>query len=207
MDVIRYSARVEGTKVLGPGNRAVLWVHGCCFDCPGCIGHHYKEGEWLEASPQELADWYLGTGADGLTISGGEPMLQAAGLARMVGLIRELTDCGVIVYSGFTHEALLERAREDQGIAELLGAIDLLIDGRYVEELNDGRPYVGSSNQRIIALTDRYQEDVRTYYGEATARKMEIRLSETGTLMVGVPSREQAEIWQQVKRLGEGNGV
>ena len=205
MDAIRYSARVGDCTVLGPGTRAVLWVHGCCFDCPGCIGHRYKEGEWLEATPSELADWYLGLACDGLTVSGGEPMLQAEALAEFVRLVREQRDCGVIVYSGFTHEQLEERAVDDEGVRSFLSAIDLLIDGRYVDELNDGRPYVGSSNQRIIALTDRYRDDVDAYYGQATARKMEIRLSETGTIMMGVPSREQAAIWQQVKRLGDGH--
>lgn len=205
MDAIRYSAKVGDCTVLGPGTRAVLWVHGCCFDCPGCIGHSYRSGEWLEATPDELASWYLGLSADGLTISGGEPMLQAASLAELVRLVREESDCGVIVYTGFTHERLLERERTDEGVRAFLGAIDLLIDGPYVEELDDGRPYVGSSNQRVIALTDRYERDVDAYYGKATARRMEIRLSETGTIMMGVPSREQATIWRQVKRLGDGH--
>ena len=205
MDAIRYSAKVGDCTVLGPGKRAVVWVHGCCFDCPGCIGQHYKAGTWLEATPEELAAWYLGQGADGITISGGEPMLQAEALARFVRLVREQADAGVIVYSGFVYEELLRRAEKDAGVAAFLAQIDLLVDGQYVAELDDGRPYVGSSNQRLLALTGRYEEAVDTYYGAATARKMEIRLSETGTLMMGVPSREQAEIWHQVKRLGDGD--
>lgn len=205
MDAIRYGARLGGCTVLGPGTRAVLWVHGCCFDCPGCIGHSFKEGEWLEASPEEMADWYLGLGADGLTISGGEPMLQAAALARTIALIRERVDCGVIVYTGFTYEELLERSKSDPDTCAFLDAIDLLIDGPYVAEQDNGRPYVGSSNQRLIALTDRYGDDIKSYYENATAREVEIRLSETGTIMMGVPSSEQREIWRQIKRLGDNN--
>lgn len=203
MDVIRYGARAGDCTVLGPGSRAVLWVFGCCFDCPGCIGRSFKEGEWFESSPEEMADWYVGLGADGLTISGGEPMLQAAALAKTISLVRERMDCGVIVYTGFTYEALLERSKGDADIRAFLDAIDLLIDGPYVAERDNGRPYVGSSNQRLIALTERYENDIESYYERATAREVEIRLSETGTIMIGVPSSEQREIWRQIKRLGD----
>lgn len=205
MSVIRYNERIGDCTVLGPGTRAVLWVNGCCFDCPGCIGHHYKEGDFLQSTPQQMADWYLGTGAEGLTVSGGEPMLQAGAIAEFVRIVREKEDCGVIVYTGFTIEQLRECAAVDGDVAAFLDQIDLLIDGRYICELDDQRPYVGSSNQRLITLTPRYEDAVRTYYGQATVRQMEIRLSERGTLMMGVPSREQAVAWYAVKRLGDGH--
>lgn len=209
MSVIRYSNRANDCTVLGPGKRAVLWVHGCERDCPGCIGHRYKgeePGTWREASAEQLATWYASLDVDGLTISGGEPMLQAGELARMVGLIREKADCGVIVYTGYVYEELLELAKGNPGIRAFLGQIDLLIDGPYVQALDDGRPYVGSSNQRLIALTPRYEQDIPAYYEQATARKIEIRLSEQGTIMMGVPAKEQATIWDRVKDLGDNHG-
>lgn len=201
MSPLRYGARIGATTVLGPGSRAVLWVYGCCFSCEGCIAPGFREGPWEESSPEEMAEWYLRQKADGLTISGGEPMLQAAALADMVEHIRLREDCGVIVYTGFVYEALLEKARDDEAIRRFLGQIDLLIDGPYVASLDNNQPYRGSANQRLIPLTERYRGDLESYY-ETGGRAMEIHLSDRGTLMVGVPGREEAEIWKNIKRLG-----
>ena len=200
---IRYSAKVEQTQVLGPGKRAVLWVHGCCFDCPGCIAPGFKEGSYTEADPQTLARWYLDLDAEGLTISGGEPMLQAEALARMIREIRGVRDTGVIVYTGFVYETLLEKARQDDGIQSFLEQIDLLIDGPYIQERNHGEPYRGSDNQRLLALTDRYSEQLKSYYAGQQGRQIEIRISGENTLLVGVPSRDQAEIWNNIKSMAK----
>lgn len=206
MTPLRYGARIGGTSVLGPGRRAVIWVHGCCFSCEGCVAPGFREGAWEETSPEEMARWYLRQGAEGLTISGGEPMLQAEALADTVERIRRETDCGVIVYTGFVYEALLEKAREAAEIRRFLDQIDLLIDGPYVAALDDNRPYRGSANQRLLPLTERYRSDLDHYYA-ATGRSMEIHLTERGTLMVGVPGRDQAAIWNHIKQLGgEENG-
>lgn len=206
MSVLRYSARAARCAVLGPGMRCVLWVYGCCFSCEGCIGERFKTGCFQETTAAEAAEWYLGQKADGLTISGGEPMLQAGALAEMVSRIRAVRDCGVVVYTGFTYEALLEKTEADPGIRLFLGQIDLLIDGPYIRELDRNQPYRGSENQRLIPLTPRYRSEIDTYYHSATARRMEIRVSEEQTLMIGVPSREQAEIWARIKKLGEKYG-
>ena len=198
MSMVRVGMRADECRVLGPGNRAVLWVHGCERGCPGCIGASLSDGGYEEVSADDLASWYLGTEAEGLTISGGEPMLQAAALAQMIGAIRAQRDCGVIVYTGFTYEELREIARHDEGTAAFLGCIDLLVDGPYVQELNDNVAYRGSSNQRLIALTERYRDDLRTYYEAATAREVEIRVSGSRVMLVGVPGKEQARMWEEM---------
>lgn len=201
--MIRYSEKVESTELLGPGDRAVLWVFGCCFDCPGCIAYNFRHGKYSEASPEALAEWFLETGKDGITLSGGEPMLQASALSEMIGRIRSRRDVGVIVYTGFRYEELLEKTAEDQGIHDLLEQVDILIDGPYVDGLNHNEPYRGSSNQRILPLTDRYRDAAEGYYHGAEGRRIEVRISGDKTLMIGVPSRDQAAIWQNIKKLGE----
>lgn len=206
MSTLRYSARVARCTVLGPGMRCILWVHGCCFSCNGCIGEGYKNGGYQETTAVEAAEWYLSQDASGLTISGGEPMLQAAALAEMIAQVRAVRDCGVIVYTGFTYEALLEKAAADRDIRRFLSQIDLLIDGPYIQELDQNQPYRGSENQRLIPLTPRYCVELETYYGSAAARRIEFRMSEKQTLMVGVPGREQVEIWRKIKKLGEEYG-
>ena len=198
--MIRYAERIESCKVLGPGGeRAVLWVHGCCFDCRVCIADNYKTGSYQEITPKELADWYCarGTKTEGMTISGGEPFLQAGDLAEMIHLIRQKRDIGVIVYTGFMYEDLLERARSDEGIRNFLKEIDLLIDGPYIEELDRNQRAVGSENQRILQLTDRYRDQAEKYYGKR-GRQVEFRIFDGKGMLIGVPAREQSQMWKKL---------
>lgn len=202
--MLRISHRADSTNVLGPGRRAVIWVHGCCFQCEGCLAERYKSGPYQSFDPLELAQWYLNLPRlDGLTISGGEPMLQAGPLAQTIGSIRKNADIGVIVYTGFLYEDLLKMSQTDSGIRDLLGCIDLLIDGPYIPELDDGRPYVGSSNQRLIPLTDRYWPHLQTYYATDIGRQIEMNITSRKVQMIGVPNREQLAIWKQIKAEGD----
>ena len=202
MSRIAYAERIGDCKVLGPGTRAVIWVHGCCRDCPGCIAEAFRKGESRECTAEEMAEWVLAQNVEGLTISGGEPMLQSGQLADMIQKVREIRDIGVIVYTGYTYDELRALAGRDENVQKILAVIDLLIDGPYVQELDNNQPFVGSSNQRIIQLTDRYAEDM-SYYSSAEGRKVEIRLSERRTLLAGVPGREQRIIWERINQINE----
>ena len=204
MENIRYGERIHRTKVLGPYERSVIWVHGCCFSCEGCIGEHYKHGSYSEASPAELAQWFLQDDKiSHLTLSGGEPMLQAEALSRMIREIRKYRDTGVIVYTGFTYEALAEKSKEDEGIRSFLDCIDLLIDGPYIKELDNNQPYIGSENQNIILLTDRYRDVYNDYYYSDIGRQVELNFQKDKTMLVGVPGKEQREMWLRIKEMGE----
>lgn len=201
MSALRYSARIDRCTLLGPGSRAVIYVHGCCFSCKGCIASGFQAQEPIETTAEEMAAWYLSLeGCEGLTISGGEPMLQAQALSEVVDLIRREKDAGVIAYTGFVYEALLERAKEHEGISRLLKRIDLLIDGPYVQEKDEGQFARGSSNQRLIALSPRYQSDIGPYYQSGRAREMELRLEGQRVMMIGVPSAGQSMLWRQLKQ-------
>ena len=175
--------RERAVTTLGPGTRYVVWVSGCHRNCPGCIApdsHDMTMGTPVEAGA--LAWEILLSGANGLTISGGEPFLQAPALAEMVRTVRRRRDLGIIVYTGFTYEELLRipQARE------LLEQTDLLIDGPYIRELDDGLSLRGSSNQRIIPLTERYREALE-YYG-TSRREQEIFHHAGTTHYVGIPT-------------------
>jgi anaerobic ribonucleoside-triphosphate reductase activating protein len=83
-----------GTRALGPGVRSVVWVQGCPFRCQGCIAPEWIPFERArEADPAELASELLADpDVAGLTFSGGEPMRQAAGLARLITIARRQRD-------------------------------------------------------------------------------------------------------------------
>ena len=204
-NTIRYSERIESTRLLGPGDRAVLWVFGCCFDCPGCIAYNFKHGTYNEEDVDSMVEWILSTGKNDITISGGEPMLHAKALGEMIERVRKVRNIGVIVYTGFLYEDLIDKADYDDGINYFLHQIDVLIDGPFVEGKNNNEPYRGSSNQRVLQLTGRYTEKVEAYYFNNQGRKIEVRLNGDKTLMIGVPSKDQAAIWNNIKSLGDKN--
>lgn len=205
MAELNISYWVNETKVLGPYTRSALWVHGCCFDCPGCIAHEMNRAKSRIVTAEYLAEQLTKVeGTEGITISGGEPFLQAEGLAEMIKLIREKReDYGVIIYTGFLLEELKDK--KDAAIDALIEAADIIIDGKYVKELDDGKPYRGSSNQRILLMSDRYRSCADEYYS-TDKRNVEIKVTEKNIYLVGVPSEYGLNTWRELKRKAEVSG-
>ena len=151
------SHRERSTRVLGPGLRYVIWVQGCLKRCPNCInpagrpldrnGYHID----TEILFQEIGSTPHLTG---ITISGGEPFLQADDLVGLIRRIKTETTLDVMIYSGYTLDEL--RARNSPAVDEILAGTDLLVDGEYVEEKNFNRLYRGSDNQTIHFLSKKY---------------------------------------------------
>jgi anaerobic ribonucleoside-triphosphate reductase activating protein len=119
----------------------------------------------------------------GLTVSGGEPMAQAAALAQMVRAAKATRELTVICYSGY-RLAQLRGANAPSGAESLLAEIDVLIDGPYVAARNDGHGLRGSSNQRINHLTGR----LRGYDFENGPRAAELHFTGNEVQLVGVPA-------------------
>ena len=185
---------LSGITTLGPFSRFALWTQGCQRHCPGCISPTSRSFDGgYEVSIDEIACKALCEPAhEGITISGGEPFLQATALCDLIDLIRQKKNFGVIVYTGFTFEELRGScAPENSG--ELLRRIDLLIDGPYISELNDNASLRGSSNQRLIWLTDRYKS-YSDQYGVPEGRKTEIRWTGEEFFIAGIPSRQTVSL-------------
>ena len=190
----------KNTDLLGPYRRFVIWVHGCCFDCEGCLAESTKNGAYTETDIKELAQEILMSDTEGITISGGEPFLQAKTLFELITLLKSIKDIGVIIYSGFT----LEELQKDNDSQNLLTVTDILIDGRYIKELDDGRAYIGSSNQHLYYLSDRYKAVGQEYYS-AQKRRAEIKFTLDKAVLIGVPSKNVLEVWQKVKEKSGGD--
>ena len=148
---LRINATVDDSIVDGPGIRYSIFVQGCPHHCPGCHNPqtHPFEGGSLVETDKLLAAIKLNPLLDGVTFSGGEPFCQAAALAELGREIRKL-GLNIMTYSGFTFEQLYER-RDQDGIGDLLAVTDVLVDGRFIEDLRSLElRFRGSSNQRII---------------------------------------------------------
>jgi anaerobic ribonucleoside-triphosphate reductase activating protein len=193
-EILNVAAMCSSTKALGPGLRAVVWVQGCFFRCPGCIAPG-----WIPIQPARLVrvddfiEELLGNPAvTGLTFSGGEPMLQAAGLARLARQARARRDLNILCFTGFSLSHL-RRTPPGPGVMDLLDQVDVLIDGPYIEQLNDNRGLRGSSNQRIHYLTER----LTGFDFEQEPRKAEIQIIEHETMLVGIPPRQLGNVIHQ----------
>ncbi|MBA3499069.1 MAG: radical SAM protein, partial [Deltaproteobacteria bacterium] len=113
-------------------------------------------------------------GADGLSLSGGEPLQQAAAIVPLLEAARA-RGLSTLAFSGYTRE---EIQALPSGL-EVLAHLDVLIDGRYVAAERLATGLRGSANQRILLLTERYSlADV-----EATPTG-EIRISPTGEVVL-----------------------
>jgi anaerobic ribonucleoside-triphosphate reductase activating protein len=121
---------------------------------------------------------------DGLTLSGGEPMSQAAELARLIDRLRETRDLSVLSYTGYTLEELRMSGTSAQ--KALLDRLDIVIDGLYVRERHTDLRWRGSDNQRVHLLTPRH----RNLAGELAQRGtwIEFELGADGSVRwMGIP--------------------
>jgi anaerobic ribonucleoside-triphosphate reductase activating protein len=149
---------LDRCEVLGPGLRAVVWVQGCPLRCRDCIAQETLSFDGgTTRTVADLAGW-LGSLADveGVTFSGGEPFAQAEPLALLLDEVRAIRpEFTAMSYSGFTYAAL---RRGTPAQRALLDRLDLLVDGPYQVARHGDLRWRGSSNQRLIPLTDRYRQ-------------------------------------------------
>ena len=187
---LRWSRFLAATESEGPGVRAAVWLQGCSVQCPECFNPQlWADRGALLDDPQAIAtEWVAratAAGAEGVTLLGGEPFDQAGAVASVARAFRS-AGLGVMTFTGYPLERLdawVADGRDD--IAALLDATDLLCDGPYLRDLPDAqRPWVGSRNQCIRALTDRYADDVRRIATEGGADRLEVRIARDGTVAV-----------------------
>ena len=144
----------------GPGVRVSLFVSGCTHRCKGCFNEeawdfHYGNpftGETEDEILKELEKSYY----HGFTLLGGEPFEHENQkvLAPFLKRVREkFPGISIWCYSGyvFDKEILADMLPKWEETKEMLRYIDVLVDGRFVEELKQVKLlFRGSANQRLI---------------------------------------------------------
>lgn len=147
----------------GLGWRAVLFVSGCPHNCPGChnkAAQDYKYGE--KFNKKEIIERIKANSIlKGVTISGGEPLCPQ-NIAEVLDFIKEVKkekpNFNVWCYTGYTIEQL--ENRHDSVTDECLSQINVLVDGRFIEQKkNPTLKFRGSENQRIIDVVNTLKEN------------------------------------------------
>ena len=176
-----------GTKALGPGNRSVVWLQGCPFRCKSCYSP-----DWIQDIPNQLLPSDLlasilieDRSIDGVTISGGEPFHQPDGLFDLLSNLRkEKPEVSIIVFTGYRLEQLEARTNW-LGMDQFKPLVDVLIDGLYIESLDDGIGLRGSVNQQFHYFSERHRLD----HLETQPRVNEIKVYRDAIQLVGIPTR------------------
>lgn len=151
------------TMVDGEGFRCAIYVSGCIFNCKGCYNKSIQDFGIGEPYTMELENQIIEDLShdyvQGLTLLGGDPFLNTDVCLQLVQRVREVygDTKDIWCWTGYTYEELEESIECDtlnsRKQAVLLSQVDVLIDGRYIEEQGDlsGKLFFrGSWNQRII---------------------------------------------------------
>ena len=175
------------TEAEGPGKRLALWVQGCQRRCKGCCNpemHEFikKHIVSVEDMISLIEKSVKVKDIEGVSFIGGEPILQAKGLA-VIAEWCHAHHLSVLMFTGYLYEEL--KSMHDAHVDALLMHTDLLIDGEFDETQYDTeRAWIGSKNQRVHYLSGFYPKGTEFATEE---RKMEIRVSDKEILINGWP--------------------
>lgn len=159
---MHYSTIKDCDIANGIGVRITLFVSGCTNHCKNCFQPQtwdFDFGEpFTEETEEKLLEMLKPDYINGLTLLGGEPMEpqnQRALVPFLKRVRKAYPNKNIWCFTGFTYEVLkTDGSRPRCEVTdEMLSLIDVLVDGRYVDELKDlTLQFRGSSNQRLIDM-------------------------------------------------------
>ena len=156
---IRLSGICYNSLVNGEGMRRVFFTQGCKHNCKSCFNpqtHSFTGGQ-LYNIESLIEDTFNDIMIKGITFSGGDPFEQPEACYEMAKAFRE-KGLNLWSYTGYTFEALLNSNKP--GTVEFLSQLDVLVDGKFKEDLkSDKLKFRGSSNQRIIDVQESLKEN------------------------------------------------
>ncbi|GGQ99373.1 4Fe-4S single cluster domain-containing protein [Streptomyces aurantiogriseus] len=197
-------------ETLGPGRRLALWFQGCALACPGCMSRHTWDADGGRAATVgdllQLWDAALADGAEGLTVSGGEPLQQPSALAALLlgagrlRLARGRPEADLLVYTGH------EPGEVPPEVWAALDGADAVVTGRFrIAEPTD-LVWRGSANQRLVPRTPlgarRYAPHLDRDYPRGP--RVTVHTDGTHARVYGVPARGEL---RRLERASAATGV
>lgn len=152
-DCLRIAGTVQDSVVDGPGLRFAVFTQGCLHHCPGCHNPetHDPDGGTLVSVSSIVDAMNSNPLTTGLTLSGGDPFLQAA---QCIPLAKAAKASGrtVWIYTGYPYETLCSPEAPEEW-QQLLDCADVLVDGPFLlEQRSFSCSFRGSANQRLIDI-------------------------------------------------------
>lgn len=149
-----YSSYKKYDVLNGRGLRHSLFVSGCTHHCKGCFNRRAWDFTYGELFTDKIQNQIIqdvnnpNIHISGLSVLGGEPLDNCSGLYPFLKRYKqECPDKDLWMWSGYTFEEIWE----DEKKRKLIALVDVLIDGKYIEEKRDLMlKFRGSSNQRVI---------------------------------------------------------
>jgi anaerobic ribonucleoside-triphosphate reductase activating protein len=191
--MLRVAGVEPNTEVEGPGLRFALWLQGCSRHCPGCCNPHMQDPYCgMAMSPADLAHDILTAECDGLTIVGGEPLEQIAGLKSLFDSLEALKYSGnIMVFTGFT----IDEIRVDPEKIGLVSRADVVIAGPFLlDQTPDRRKWIGSRNQTVHFFRNRLDFLRENWPGQS--KEIEIHIGDDEFSINGFPVGEENEFEQ-----------
>jgi len=158
MGFLRVSNIAEITTVNGPGKRFAIWTQGCPFKCRGCFNPETHDPNGGHLAPidkinKRIAELAQAGEIEGITFSGGEPLLQWAGVREIVKHAAALR-LTILIFTGFE---IKELQRMPAIFAEIGAWVDVVIAGRFQESKRIAHNLIGSANKQVVFFSDVYE--------------------------------------------------
>ena len=141
--------------VNGEGTRCSLFVSGCEHNCKGCFNSKALNPNYGKPFTTEVEDRIIADLNDtrikrqGISLLGGDPLYPAnlEAILKLCKRIKSETEADIWLWTGYRrHEA-------PEGSKAILEYVDVLIDGKFEQDLYDpDLLWRGSSNQNVIYL-------------------------------------------------------
>lgn len=186
--MIRLNRMLWPVTTLGPGRRLGLWVQGCSLRCEGCASLDTWDPDggssWpIDALAHEVASILQAESLDGISLTGGEPVQQAAPVADLLDTVTGLLGEGpdVVLFTGYT---LAAARREAPSLLERCGTV---VAGPFRPESPSRRLLVATSNQEV-AFADDAAHDRFSAWEQTSPQRLQIAVDDRDLYVVGIPT-------------------
>lgn len=186
-------AFVSGSRVNGPGLRAVVYFQGCSLRCRNCWNPETHAFIGKGRTVAEVADLIVRAheerALDGVTFSGGEPMQQGHAVLSLMETLRErLPELSFGMYSGYSQRELsrglywcrseLTQSAKRRIWRTIKSHLDFAVLGRYADARPSALPLRSSTNQTLELFSDRYSE------ADFGPQEVEVQIDSEGTVQI-----------------------